>query len=123
VKTVEVQKASLVETLEENKADHIEEFEEAWEAYSEKLVNNLETMLEVAKSGRAAEVRLHINLVRPENHEVDYERAIQMLKWEVNDTVELREDEFANLVQDDWGWAQSFATSYTSNTGKLSKHS
>ena len=46
----------------------------------------------------------------PENHEDDFTRAIQMLEWEVGDEVMLAEDEFAQFVQDDWGWKQQFRT-------------
>jgi hypothetical protein len=121
METVEVDKMKLVQTLEKNKADHVKEFEEAWDAYAEKLVANLTAMLDAAKSGDVAEVQLHINLTKPENHEADYDRAIEMLEWEVHNTVELQEHEFANLVQDNWGWARIFAESYHSNTGRFSK--
>lgn len=121
METVQVKKDDLIQTLEKNKVDHVKEFEEAWDAYADKLVENLESMLAAAKTEDVASVQLHINLVKPENHESDYNRAIEMLDWEVNDTVELQEHEFANLVQDDWGWARAFAASYAANTGRISK--
>ena len=33
-----------------------------------------------------------------------------MLEWEVGDEVMLTEYEFAQFVQDDWGWKQQFRT-------------
>jgi hypothetical protein len=53
----------------------------------------------------------------PEEHTEDFDRAIEMLQWEVGDEVTLSEHDFATLVQNQWGWARSFASNTTSYVG------
>lgn len=121
MKTVTVKKEQLLATLEENKITHKRDFEIAWQAFHEKAVENLESLLGAAKNKKLGqEINLHVNLLPPEDHSDDYERAIQMLAWEVGDEVELAEHEFSQLVQDEWGWSRQFKTSNMQYTGSES---
>lgn len=115
---IKMNKQELIKILTQNKEEHIQTFEEAWEAYTEKLTQNLERMLEAAKTGDPAEVPLHINLVKPTNHADDYDRALRMLNHDLDDTVKLDEREYANLVDDEWGWVGEVSNYYFANTGK-----
>jgi hypothetical protein len=116
---VTVEKDKLIEILQENRSRHRELFEEAYEAYGKKVVKNLEATLQAAKNGKPQEVNLTFNLVRPQDHTADYDRALEMLDLEVEDTVVLQQHEFSELVQDDWGWKGQFSAHYASNTGKV----
>jgi len=121
MQTVEVTKTQLKKTLEENLETHQKDFEIAWTAFREKAIENFEERLRAIKSARKGEqINLHVGLTVPEDHSEDYVRALEMLKWEVGDTVKLEEHEFQQLVQDDWGWSRSFKFSNMSYTGSES---
>lgn len=106
-----VKKADLIETLKANRKAHVEAFEAVWAAFQRKAAKQAERMLAEIQSARQGDhIRLHLSLEVPENHEDDFTRAIQMLEWEVGDEVMLTEYEFAQFVQDDWGWKQQFRT-------------
>jgi hypothetical protein len=94
-------------------------FEEAYDEYGKRVIENLEEALKAAREQKPQEVRLHFNLVKPEDHTEDYERVLYMLELEKNEEVILTQSEFAQLVQDDWGWRGQFNASYLSNTGKF----
>ena len=118
MKTVKVEKARLLKALYENKKSHEEDFEITWDGYATRVVSNLEELLRAAKNRRVGEqINLHVNLSAPENHSEDYARAIQMLDWELEDTVELEEVEFQSFVQDDWDWTHRVRSSNTMYTG------
>jgi hypothetical protein len=116
MESVTMEKIKLRELIEENRKDHREKFEEAHKDFSKKLEENLRSRLEAVREGKRIE--LHINLVEPRDHTNDYDRALAMLDYEIHDEIVLMEQEFAQLVEDDWGWMREFAGSYTSNTGK-----
>ena len=50
----------------------------------------------------------------PVDQTADYDRALQMLKMEVSKDVELTEQEFMELVQDNWSWKRQFSLSNAS---------
>lgn len=118
MRNVTVDKSELISILKGNMSAHREAFEEAYDEYGKAVIRNLENTLKAAKEKSPQEVKLTFNLVCPQDHTEDYERALHMLELEVNDTVRLDEREFAELVQDDWGWKGQFAASYFSLTGK-----
>lgn len=121
MKTVKVKKDQLRETLLENKETHVKDFELAWEKYHERVIHNVEQLLQHAKDVKKGEpVNVHIGLQAPVNHEEDYERALEMLEWEVGDHVELTQAEFQQLVQDDWSWKQHFSSLNMAYTGSAS---
>lgn len=96
-------------TLEDNKREHVKIYKEASEGFRKKYIENVESFLDRAKNG--GKVHLHINMIEPENHVEDYERAIEMLEWDEDTTVYLTEQEFQNYVQNKWGWTRSFTQS------------
>ncbi len=49
----------------------------------------------------------------PEDHTRDYDRRIKMYEMDIDDTIEMTEQEFAQYVLDDWGWKQAWTTSNT----------
>ena len=119
MREVEIEKDRLTEIVKANKEKHRELFEEAYEEYGKQVVANLKALLDATKRKAPQEVSLTFNLVKPKDHTADYERVLQMLDLEVNESVVLQQHEFTELVQDDWGWKGQFAAAYTSNTGKV----
>lgn len=103
---ITVIKAMLLETLLNNMAEHQAAYDEAVVAYRARAIEEMERNLLAAQRGD--EVVLYVRIPVPEIHTDDYKRAIEMLGWETRDEVELTEDEFRQLVQNEWGWARAF---------------
>lgn len=121
MEVVVVKKNRLLETLKENKATHEEDFELAWKGFKEKAIHNFEERLKQLKSlKKGQEINLFVNLDMPQNHADDYQRAIEMLDWEVGDEVELQQREFQQYVQDQWGWTGAVTLSNQMYTGSAS---
>lgn len=111
MKNVVMPKAELVAILEKNRNGHTAVYKEAYSIFRGRLIDNLTSMLDRAKNGD--KVELWVGLPEPEDHTDDYDRALAMLDHEVRDEIELTQSEYAQLVQDDWGWRNSFATNTT----------
>lgn len=119
MESVRVEKAKLLETLRENRKTHKKDFELAWEGFEKEYRRNVENLLSKRLSPYKP-VELFINLQVPEDHTEDYDRAIEMLSWEVEDQIELTETEFRQFVQDNWSWKDQFIMSNTRYTGSVS---
>lgn len=109
---IKVLKKDLLKVLRENKATHRTNFETALDGWYKTCVIELERLLAEAKAGKQKQVIL--NLPRPEDHTAEYDRHIQMLEMDIEDTVELDIQEFSQFVQDDWGWKRQWTTSNSS---------
>jgi hypothetical protein len=109
--TITVSKNRLIETLRLNRDEHKAIFDKAQAIYREKMIEELDRMLAEAKAGQP--IRRGFTLPVPEDHTEEFDTAIQMLEWETGEEVELVQNEFMNYVENNWGWARSFAA----NTG------
>lgn len=105
--TVDVDKANLIATIRDNRDRHRSIFEKAQEVYREKMIEELDRALDDAKNGR--KIVRFINLPEPEDHTSDFDTALQMLEWEVGDTIELSRRDFQRYVLNQWEWAAGFA--------------
>ncbi len=101
---VTINKEQLIAKIIENKAAHIVEFEEAKKAY----VVEAHRLLEGAKK-RVDEGKMDImvRLTTPVNRSEEYDKVVEMFKWEVKDEVELTQSEFNEYVHDDNDSARS----------------
>ena len=104
--TVSVNKVRLLETLESNLEKHRKDFTEADDQYRGHVVAALrDRALKIEQGG---EINSTFNLPKPVSYASEYEDAIRMLQWEVNDDVELSDYDFKQLVSDEWDWKQRF---------------
>lgn len=103
---IKVDKDQLLETLRENRENHINTYDEVLQAYRDKSVELLEEHIERIRSGAVEKV--NVNLPVPENHEDEYDRAISMVEWHQGETIELDSYEFDNFVRDKWRWKNEF---------------
>lgn len=111
MQNVQVKKAAVLERLHTNRDAHRAAFERALEGYHEKVIANLASAIEQAKkSGKIhpSEIWEIARLPQPEDHTRDYDLAIDMLAMEVRDDVELTQQEYRNLVRDEWDWKERF---------------
>lgn len=119
MKEVVIDKDRLIQIVKDNQKDHEAKFEEAWGSWRDRMIDNFEEHLRRLKDRKQpTQVKINVNLVQPENHSDDYERALKMLQLHMEDTVTLDEQDFAELVQNDWGWERAFASTYNVTTGK-----
>lgn len=124
MKNVTIEKARLLETLKANRETHNADFDLAWDAFKAKAEHNFKQRLDWLKTlEKGAKVDLYVHMDVPENHDEDYERAIEMLDWEVGDQVELTESEFRMYVQDNWSWKGKFSAENAYYTGSASPSS
>jgi len=109
MKTVRINKTDLLNTLRKNREQHLIDYNDAVVEYRKALVSKLEEMLAKAKDNHT--VSHHIDLAKPMSYEDSYNTAISMLDYSVDTVIELDQMEFAQYVEDNWTWNQSFAMS------------
>ena len=106
--SVKVEKGKLLTTLQENRGKHVAEYDSAVEAYRKAA--------EKALRKRAIEIRDGETLCKevddlpePRSFAADYDRAIAMVEWSTEETIELDEQDFRAFVLDEWNWRGQFA--------------
>lgn len=116
--TIIVDKATLIETLKDNRLKHSEIYEEASIQYRIKAKELYEKYLaDIADPENP--VPRGFPLAVPEEHLDDYDRVLSMMQWHTEATIELTQSEFQMYVQDEWGWHHSFASNSGSYTGRM----
>lgn len=111
---ITVGKAKLMATLQANREAHAAIFRRAIERYRVLAIATFEDYVAQVKAGKPVPRVLQLPI--PEEHTEDYDRAILMLEWETYDEVQLTMVEFAQYVQDKWGWHAAFTANSTSYT-------
>ena len=123
MKTITVEKDRLVKTLNENLEIHRREFGEATEGFRNAQNKAIRVLYEASGVGRGNIQKVHdayraLNVLDvPQDHSPDYERAIGLMDWEVDDTVKLSVSDFENYVQDNWNWKRGFKASHSNYSG------
>lgn len=106
MRTVRISKGDLVSTLIINRNAHETEYKKAVEGYCVKMVEFLKEKVSILATGNPVDVS--ISDFPPESHADDYNRALKMLEMSVDETIELTESEFRQLVEDNWSWQANF---------------
>ena len=130
-RTTVVKTSKLLETLKENRAAHLTEYEEAVEGYLEEARAELEKQYEKAKGevtkafdrtsqelerfdpSKAQDTivfcrAIQFSLTAPRNFVDAYDQAIEMMSWEQREEVELNTTEFRCFVMNKWDWMEEF---------------
>lgn len=112
--------SELLVILKKNLKEHQETFETAWKQFLIDYDEEAEKLKEEIKSLEpGASPKFQINLLLPENHSRDYERAITMLEMHQDDTIPLNEDEVTKYVMNDWRWSRDWASNTRSYSQKF----
>lgn len=111
---VRVSKERLLTELSTNREKHLERYLEVEAAYRKKIVEECYDKIVKAENGEKFD--RHFEAVKPTDHTEDYDRAIMMLNYSVEDTVELTSYEFDNYVLDRWDWSGAFGETYAAYT-------
>ncbi len=107
MKNVTLSRADLVAKLKQNRAAHNEEYLTALTGWHQKVLTALhETSVEFDRTEDTKDLNIGYRFPKPEDHTEDYDRVLEMLEWETQNTITLSQDEFRQLVQDDWDWSR-----------------
>lgn len=108
MRTVKVNKAKLIETVTENRSHHRSIFLEAQKGYRKQAIELLDASLKRARAG--TKFKMSFMLPAPIDQTGEYDKALEMLKWSVDETIEIGEQAFRQYVLDDWSWSQQCST-------------
>ena len=114
METVKVRKVDLIQRIEENRAKHRSIFEDACAGYREAAIRELDRSLADAKAGR--KIRQFLELVEPVDHTDDYDAILEMLRFSVDDVIELDARSFNQYMRDQWRWREQFVLSNSNYT-------
>lgn len=116
MQTITVNKQDLADKLVANRDQHAREYAEALEKRREQVIEALaKRRREVMKGGK---IDLVFNFPEPQSFVESYDTAINMLKWEQGETVDLTQDDFERYVENRWEWQRIFAASTQSYNGR-----
>lgn len=134
-RSVEVNRARLIQTLIANKEQHVKDYNEAMAGYKSQLLKRIDEAFEKAKmSINASYIKIKekvsnftdedilkqsdsfvifneicVDMQVPRCYDKEYQAAIDLASWDVNDTIELSYAEFVCFVKDEWDWKADFA--------------
>lgn len=116
LKIIPVEKKRLIEALTANREAHQKAYNEAvidyWKALNKQVPALIKPIGDQAFGNFAKQLDVINKITFPENHAPDYDRALQMLDWSVDDEVMISEHEFCQYIQDDWSWKRGTASNY-----------
>jgi len=101
--TVSVKKAELVKVLTTNRDIHKKEHEEALQGYLILVTKALKKKLKKVEAGKEFDLNFY-NLVKPENHEDDYQNVIDMLGVTGQESVDITMDDYQKYYKNNWSW-------------------
>lgn len=129
---VRIQKDKLLQTIEKNREVHEKEYNETVEAYKilvkEKLKEKIEQQkIAFKKSIKELEenmlqfendvnVKPLVSVQKPVNYLENYDTAIGMLNYSIDDIVCLHRKEFQSYVMDNWSWKEEFRSTNSAIT-------
>lgn len=105
--SITVNKDQLLTTITANRDTHRDQFLTAQKRYREVVIEELDKRLDAARTGGV--INLGFALPEPKDYTESYDTAIEMLQWELEDTVVLDEMSFRRFVLNKWEWAAQFA--------------
>lgn len=148
-RTVQVNREKLLSTLIENKGKHEAEYKEALGMYAELAKQKVQESYDNAKKiieenfyknmdlvdrfnpedvdyakYNGNFLLLHttsVNLPLPKSYSSQYQDAINMVSWDVNETLVLTHSEFKCFVMDEWDWSYEFKNTVLNYSGCLNK--
>lgn len=121
-RTIRVKRKALLDTLNKNRKEHIKVVNEAfaeWEKDMKKA--SKEFFLNIFDDVQFSKFSL-VRARKPVSFEERYDFAIRQMEMETRTEIELEQNEFNQLVCDQWEWARDFTNNaYTSSVMSLRK--
>ncbi len=114
MKSVKVNREKLLEKVVQNRTEHRQIFEKAMVGYRKEAIKQLDEMLADAVDGK--KIQRFLSLVEPMDQTKEYDRAIAMLEMSVEEEMKITQQQFSELVLDNWAWKGQFTFSTTRYT-------
>lgn len=107
---IKMKRLELLEIVKANKITHIANFLESVEDYKQVVLKLTTGNMKLAKTGNLEEFKKMKTLPSaPQSYESSYKKAIRMLELSIEDVIEVEEDVFNQLVEDEWAWSRNFS--------------
>jgi hypothetical protein len=107
--SVKMNRLELLKIVKENATKHVADYDEAVIDYKTAVIKIMKANLKLANTGELEQILKIKNLPQaPQNYADNYSRAIRMLELSVEETIDVEEHIFNQLVLDEWGWKQHF---------------
>ncbi len=125
MKTVNVLREKLIQTVTENRTKHIADYQDALVVYRQLLADTLkQNSATYARNARLAKEAVSTGTtleftelkslksipVMPVSYESAYDKALAMLTFSADEVIELDSTVFNQLVLDEWQWKHQFET-------------
>jgi len=110
MKTVNVEKEALKTILKQNHEQHILEYNKAVKEFNEAMISYHEKILQELKNqkSKVLEIGFYDPPIMPKSYESKYILALEMLEYEVEPTVRLTNDEYRELVKNEFSERNNF---------------
>jgi hypothetical protein len=119
-RTVKLKKDDLLSKLKQNKADHVEAFEEASKKWADDMKQASINIARTPTDEDALEKLSSVWRSKPKSYEEEYDLAIAQMDMEIRTEIELSLHEFNQLVCDKWSWMTHFASNVYSSASMTS---
>lgn len=106
--SVKMNRLELLKIVKENATKHVADYDEAVIDYMAAVIKVAKANLKIANTGEMSKFTFQKMPTTPLNYADNYTRAIRMLELSVEDTIDVEEHVFNQLVLDEWGWKQQF---------------
>jgi hypothetical protein len=106
--SVKMNRLELLKIVKENSIEHVSDYEESVEDYKLAVVKVAKANLKIANTGELEKLEFQRMPTKPVTYADNYNRAIRMLELSVEDTIDVEEHIFNQLVLDEWAWKQQF---------------
>ena len=116
---VTVNKEELILTIRDNRARHLEQYEDAMNGWRQTVAEVFEQSVNLAKSGELKRLsdKVASLLNTPSCHTDQYDKVLVMLKRHTESTIELGATDFDRYVEDNWDWRDHWTFSNTQYLG------
>ena len=108
MQSVKMNRLELLKIVKENAVKHVADYDQSVEDYKAAVIKVAKANLKVANTGELEKLVFQRMPATPVNYADNYTRAIRMLELSVEDTIDVEEHIFNQLVLDEWGWKQAF---------------
>jgi hypothetical protein len=97
--------------MRDNRANHRSRFEAAIKGYRATCIKALDRRIAMIRDQKMFDMRFTLPV--PEDHTDDYDRAITMLSFSLDEKITLSEHEFECYMRDSWSWSHAFSETST----------
>lgn len=105
---IKADRAEVIDKLIENKDRHEATAAAAKAAYREAVIAALREQHDAVVDGKDVDRNFLNKLPPPRDYTKEYDDAIELLHWHIDETIDLQMHEFLNYILDQWSWKDSF---------------